>query len=198
MKKTIIVLISVLLLSACGTTVKRVESGTQPDLSGYWNAIDVRIVCESLINDCLTSPRVDQAIRAAGNRKPTVIVGRFRNESSEHIDTEIISSTMERVIFDSGRLDFVAPAGLRQELRAERQDQQNNASEETTARLGREIGANYMLTGHVRTIVDREGNRTVRTYYVTAELTNIETNARVWIGQNDDITKIVRRPNNRL
>jgi hypothetical protein len=105
---------------------------------------------------------------------------------------------METVIFNSGRLDFVAPAGLRQELRAERLDQQRNASEETAARLGREIGADFMLTGSVRTIVDREGNRTVRTYFVTAELTNIETNARVWVGQNNEITKIIRRPRNRL
>jgi hypothetical protein len=140
---------------------------------------------------------VDRAIRAMG-RKPVVIVGRFRNESSEHINTEIISSIMETTIFNSGRLDFVAPAGLREEIRAERQDQQSHASEETAARLGREIGADFMMTGSVRTIVDREGNRTVRTYFVTAELTDIETNARIWVGQNNEITKIVTRPNNRL
>jgi uncharacterized protein (TIGR02722 family) len=199
MKKIFLVLCAfILLLSACNTTVKRVESGNQAELSGYWNAIDVNIACESLINACLSDPRVDQAIRAMGNRKPTVIVGRFRNESDEQIDTAIISSIMEMAIFRSGRLDFVAPDALRQELRSERQDQQSNSSEETAAALGREIGANFMLTGSVRTIVDREGNRTVRTYFVTAELTSIETNARIWIGQNNEITKEIRRPRNRL
>ena len=196
----VITVISLLLLSTCGgtPTVQRVESGTEPDLSGYWNAHDVRIVCDSLLKDCFSSPRVDQILREAGSRRPTVIVGRFRNESSEHIDTEILSTMMETTIFNSGRMDFVAPANLREELRAERLDQQGNASVETAARLGREIGANYMMTGNVRTIIDREGNRTVRTYFVTAELTNIETNARVWIGQNNEITKIVTRPRNSL
>ena len=199
MKKLLIITVFVILFSACGSSpVSRVQSGTQPDLSGYWNAIDVKIVCEALIAECLSNSRVDQAIRQSGSRKPVVIVGRFNNFSDEHIDTEIISATMETVIFNSGRLDFVAPAGLRQELRAERYDHLLNASEETASRLGREIGADYMLTGSVRTIVDREGNRTVRTYFVTAELTNIETNARMWLGQNSEITKIITRPRNSL
>ena len=196
--KVLLSLISVLLLSACTTTVNRVESGTERDLSGYWNARDVRIVCEALIESALASPRVAQAIRAAGNRTPTVIVGRFRNESNEHIDTTIISNTMETVIFNSGRLDFVAGGALRDEIRAERQDQQGWSSEETAAALGREIGADFLMTGSVRTIIDRSGNRTVRTYYVTAELTNIATNARLWFDQNTDVTKEIVRANNRL
>jgi len=198
MKKICILLVGLVLLSACATKVKRVEAGTEADLSGYWNSRDVRIVCETLINDCLSSPRVEQAIRAAGSRTPTVIVGRFRNESSEQIDTSIISSIMENVIFNSGKLDFVAGGETRNDLRSERQDQQSHASEETTAALGKEIGADFMLTGSVRTIVDREGNRSVRSYFVTAELTSIETNARMWIGQNNEITKSVVRPRNRL
>jgi len=198
MKKLFILLGTIILLTTCSTTtVKRVEAGTERDLSGYWNARDVRIVCESLINDCLSSARVNQEINARGARMPIVLVGRFRNESSEHIDTDIISSIMETVIFNSGKMDFVAGGSTRDEVRAERQDQQSNSSEQTAAALGREIGADFLLTGTVRTIIDREGNRSVRTYFVTAELTNIETNSRIWIGQNSEITKEVTRPNNR-
>jgi len=201
MKKLLFVsllLMVLFLLSSCGTTVKRIESGTQGDLSGYWNAVDVRIVCNALINDCLSNPLVNQAIGAMGGRKPTVIVGRFRNESSEHIDTSIISTIMETVIFNSGRLDFVSGGNTRDEVRAERQEQQSHASEQTAAALGREIGADFIMTGSVRTIIDREDNKTVRTYFVTAELTNIETNARIWLNTNNDITKVVIRPKNRL
>jgi len=55
-----------------------------------------------------------------------------------------------------------------------------------------------MLTGSLRTIVDREGNRSIRTYFVTAELTNLETNARLWMGQDNSITKVVTRAKNKL
>jgi predicted secreted protein len=55
-----------------------------------------------------------------------------------------------------------------------------------------------MLFGAVRTIVDKAGNQTARTYFVRAELTNVETNARLWMGQNTEIKKIVVQPKNKL
>jgi len=201
MKKSLFILTAALLVIAgctSGPSVKRVDSRTRTDLSGYWNDTDVRIVCEALIRDCLSSPRVDQAIRAKGGKTPVVIVGRFRNESNEHIDTSIITSIMEVTIFNSGRLDFVAGGSVRDELRAERQDQQGNSSEATAAALAKETGADFMLTGSVKTIVDRADNQTVRTYFVNAELTSIETNQRMWMGQNSDIKKVIVRPRNKL
>jgi len=188
-----VALIFVLAFSACASSsVKRVDSDKQIDLSGYWNDTDVKIVCEALIKDCLNSPRVDQAIKAK-KKTPVVLVGRFRNESDEHIDTAIISNTMEVTIFNSGKLDFVAGGNTRDELRAERQDQQSNASAATAAALAKETGADFLLTGSVRTIIDKADNKTVRTYFVNAEMTNIETNARMWMGQNSEIKKVITR-----
>ena len=204
MKKIMTILIgilAVLMVVSCapsGTTVTRVDANTQTDLSGFWNDTDVRIVCEALINDFLNSPRVNQTIDAMGGKTPIVLVGRFRNESSEHINTAIISSTMETVIFNTGKLDFVAGGAVRDELRSERQDQQSHASEATAAALANEAGADFMLFGTVRSIVERAGNQTVRTYFVNAEITNVETNQRIWMGANNEIKKVIVQPRNRL
>jgi uncharacterized protein (TIGR02722 family) len=188
-----------LLLAACGSNprVSRVDSDTQTDLSGYWNDTDVRIVCDSLITSALNSPRVVQATAQLG-RLPVILVGSFKNDSDEHIDTTIISSTMEITIFNSGKADFVAGGAARNELRAERQEQQGNASEDTASALGNETGADFLLTGSVKTIVDRAGNTATRTYFVSAELTNIETNTRLWMEQNNEIKKVIKTPNARL
>jgi hypothetical protein len=183
--------------AACGTSVKRVDSETVTDLSGYWNDTDVRIVCDSLIKACLDSPRViEDAVRMG--RRPVFLVGPFRNESDEHIDTNIIAETMEAAIFNSGRADFVAGGPTREALRRERLDQQNNASEETARKLANETGADCLLTGSVRTIVDQSGKTRTRTYYVTAELTNIESNVRLWMDQNREIKKIIKTSGARL
>ena len=187
-----------LFISCASSGVKRVDADTQIDLSGYWNDTDVRIVCESLINECLASPRVDQAIRAMGGKLPVVLVGSFRNDSNEHIDTSIITSRMETAIFNSGKMDFVAGGSNRAELRAERQDQQGNASEATASALANETGANFMLFGSVKTIIDKAGNQTVRTYFVNAEMTNVETNQRMWMGENNEIKKVVTQAKNKL
>jgi uncharacterized protein (TIGR02722 family) len=198
MKKIVGLFGVLVLLASCSSSsapkVSRVDASTQTDLSGFWNDTDVRIVCESLINDCLNSPRVAQAIAARGGRLPVVIVGSFRNESTEHIDTALIASTMEVTIFNSGKLDFVAGGRTRLELREERQDQQINASESTASALANETGADFLLTGTVTSIVDRAANQTVRTYFVFAEMTHIETNARMWMAQNSEIKKVIVQP----
>ncbi|MDR2029810.1 MAG: penicillin-binding protein activator LpoB [Treponema sp.] len=185
--------------AACSSNPKvtRVDADTQTDLSGYWNDTDVRIVCDSLIRAALDSPRVAQ-ISAQKGRLPVILVGSFKNDSDEHIDTSIISSTMEVAIFNSGKADFVAGGSTRAELRTERQEQQGNASEATAAALGNETGADFLLTGSVKTIVDQAGKTATRTYFVNAELTNIETNARLWMDQNSEIKKIISRPRAKL
>jgi uncharacterized protein (TIGR02722 family) len=200
MKKHALVCITLLTVSALfmmgctssgGSGVTRVSSDTQIDLSGYWNDTDVRIVCDSLIKACLDSPRVTQVIAQKG-RLPVVLVGSFKNDSDEHIDTSIISRTMEVAIFNSGKADFVAGGDTRNELRSERQEQQGNASEATVAALGNETGADFLLTGSVKTIVDKAGNTATRTYFVNAEMTNIETNTRLWMDQNSEIKKVIK------
>ena len=201
---TIICLLAVLFAGACSSTprVSRISANSQIDLSGYWNDVDVRLVTQSLINDCLNSPQVAEFIRQYSaqhnGRLPACVVGTFRNDSSEHIDTAIITINMETAIVNSGRLAFVAGGDTRDEVRSERQDQQYNASDATAAALGYETGAILLLTGSVRSMVDRAGNRTIRSYFVDAQLTNIETNTRLWMGTNNEIKKEIRQPNVRF
>jgi uncharacterized protein (TIGR02722 family) len=189
------VLSAVLFATACASTpqVSRVSADTQTDLSGYWNDTDVRIVCESLINDCLGSARVAQFQTAKG-RLPVIIVGAFKNDSDEHIDTSIITTKMETVILNSGKADFVASKSERAQLRDERQQQQSWASEDTAKAIANEAGADYMLIGSVKTIVDKAGNTATRTYYVNAQLVDVETGKKVWIGDNSAIKKIIKNP----
>jgi uncharacterized protein (TIGR02722 family) len=191
-------------LSACSSLpkVSRVDADTQLDVSGRWNDTDVRTVCEALISDALASPRISSYIQDFSNKHkgvlPTVIVGRFRNTSSEHIDTTIISGIMRTAIINSGQLEFVEGGETRQDIREERQDQQGNASEETASALGNETGANFMLTGEVKSMVDQAGNTTVRSYFVTATMTVIETNRILWEGSNNEIKKVIKQTRTKL
>ena len=208
MKRASLVIFSIFLilfiLGSCSSnpTVTRVDAGTTIDLSGRWNDTDARIVSQSLIRDCLDAPRVNafvnQFMMANNGRLPAVLVGTFRNETSEHIDTGLIARNLEMAITNSGRMTFVAGGDILNELRAERVGQLEFASEETMLRMANETGAVLLLTGTVRSIVDRAGRDTVRSYFVNAELTNIETRERIWMGSNDEIKKTIRQSNNRL
>lgn len=195
--------ITFVVLSACSSSprVNRVDADTQVDLSGEWDDTDVRRACESLVADCLKNPRVapfiDQYAVEHKGALPTIIVGRFSNKSGEHINTGLISKNMEIALINSGRLEFVAGGETRQELRAERQDQLANASDDTAPSLGNETAAIFMLTGTVDSIVRKVDNVTSRYYSVSAELTNIETTARWWAGQHE-IKKLIQQPKARF
>ncbi len=199
MKKNVfpalILIILAVLISGCASTpqVNRVSSDTQTDLSGYWNDTDVRLVSESIINDCLSSPRVAQFEKSKG-RLPVVIVGAFRNDSDEHIDTSIITKKMESAIINSGKADFVASKSERADIRDERQEQQSWASEDTAKAIANETGADFMLIGSVKTMVDKAGKIATRNYYVYAELIDVETNKKLWLGSNEEIKKVIKTP----
>lgn len=186
---------AVLILAACssGPQVSRVDAETQTDLSGYWNDTDLRTVSDSLIAECLSSPRV-AAFEKNNGRLPVVIVGTFRNDSDEHIDTSIIAKKMEAAILNSGLADFVASRNERSEIREERQEQQSFASEDSAKALANEAGADFILTGSVKTIVDKAGKTATRTYFVYGELTDVDTNKKIWMGENNQIKKIIKTP----
>lgn len=165
--------------------VKRLDDSKVVDLNGYWNENDVKIVCETLIEDCISSPRIAKFEKTNG-RAPVVILGTIKNESAERIDTTIISKKMQTAILRTGVLEFVADASERVELRDEVKSQADHASEDTAKAIDEEEGADFMLQGSVKTIVQKEGKKSIRTYYVTVSLTDLQTHRIIWEGDNSD------------
>lgn len=192
MKRYLLMLLPILLLMiGCQTSrqVQRIDEREQVDLSGRWNDTDSRLVAEEMIRDALSRPWLPEFTTAKGQR-PTVIVGLVRNRTHELISTETFIKDIEREFVNSGRVRLVQAGEAREELRDERADQQEFASPETIKRWGRELGADFILQGVVNSIVDKEGNRTVVFYQVDLELTDMETNEKVWIG-NKKIKKFI-------
>lgn len=197
MKKLILACLALVIALGCRPSQKvtRVDPGTQTDLSGKWNDTDARLVAEEMIADATSKPWLDQFNRAKG-KPPVVIVGRVRNETMEHIDTEVFTKEMERVFVNTGKVTMVADSKEREQIRDERADQQQYASYETTKKMAMELGADFMMIGNINSIVDESvsGKQAAIFYTVNLELINVETNQKVWIG-NKKIKKIIDRKN---
>lgn len=182
---TILALGCTLCMVACssggGKTVSRIDENSTTDLSGKWNDTDSRLVADEMITSCLTSARIEKIIGEMG-RTPTVVIGKVRNKSHEHISVETFVKDMERALLNSGTADFVANSSERAELRNEVMDQRGNATEETAKELGMETGADWMLTGTINTIVDQEGGKSVIFYQVDLELTDLQSHKKLWMG----------------
>ena len=175
---------SVALLSACssgGKKVTRLEADTVTDLSGSWNDTDSRLVAEEMINDCLGRPWYEQFTAQKGS-VPTIVIGKVRNKSHEHIRVETFIKDIECALINSGKAEFVANSNEREDLRNELADQQGNVTDETLKDAGMEIGADLMLTGAINSVVDQEGGEQVVFYQIDMELTDIQSHRKVWLG----------------
>lgn len=185
------VFVAALVISGCsGTKVTRVAANSTIDLSGKWNDADSRMVSEEMLKDCLDKPWYQQW--AAKSKIPTVVVGEMRNMSHEHINMETFIKDLERVLVNSGKVEFVANAQERQALRDEVASQKDNATSETKKQSGQEIGADLMLTGSINSIVDQEGDEAVMFYQIDLELIEIQSHRKIWIGDKK-IKKFVER-----
>ncbi len=179
-----------LLISGCGTKVKRVDVNESIDLSGAWNDTDSRMVSDEMITDMLDRPWIRNYSRKH-NSLPAVIVGEVRNLSHEHINVRTFIADIERAMINSGQVNFVASSTERKEIRDERKDQDINASDSTRNAMGQEMGADFMLKGSINTIIDMEDSTQLRYYQVDLTLISLADNRKVWLGQKK-IKKLIK------
>lgn len=177
------VLVAVLSLTACDTQrkVTRINPSEQTDLSGRWNDTDSRLVAEEMVKSALGQKwlvRFDERY----HKEPVVIVGLIKNETSEHINPETFIKDIEREFINSDQVRVVQAGEFREQLREERADQQKYASMETQKKWGKELGADFMMTGVMTSITDQYKKEKTVSYQINLELTDLETNEKVWIG----------------
>ena len=186
----IIALFAMLIMGGCSRTVKRVDPNTQTDLSGRWNDTDSRLTAEALIEQMFGN-NWSVAFEQRHKKKPVIVVGLVNNKSHEHIPTETFIKDLEKAIINNGSIRLVQAGEKREELRRERAGQQEFASPETAKKWGRELGADFMLQGSINSIVDDYKKDKAVYYQIDLELSNIETNEIVWIGDKK-IKKMIR------
>ncbi len=194
MKKILVLtlsLIAIFTIESCGSKkVVRVDESEQIDLSGRWNDTDAQLVAKQMSAAIIEAPWMSN-YTLEEKRKPVVIVGLVRNKTHEHIDTEIFTKEMEKALIVSQKARVVQGKEMRGELREERAAQEGNASLATMKKFGLETGADFMLQGVISSVTDSDRKEKVVFYQIDMELSNIETNEKVWIGDKK-IKKVVQ------
>ncbi len=182
---------AILLIVSCARKVTRIDPSEQIDLSGRWNNTDSRFVAEDMTKTVLGANWLTDHMAAKNGQRPVVIVGFVTNKSHEHIDAETFVKDIENAFVTTQKVRLVQGGKKREELRAEKADQQTNSTTSSMKKFGMEQGADFILQGSINSIVDSHKRKKVVYYQVNLELTNIETNEIVWIGEKK-IAKYVK------
>ena len=183
--------VSGVVITSCSRQVTRVNTDQAIDVSGNWNNTDSRLVAEEMTQTVLGGKWLSTHLEEKQGKRPVVVVGVVKNKSHEHIDAETFVKDVEQAFIKSERVRLVQGGKKREELRAEKADQQDNASVSTMKKFGLENGADYVLQGSINSIVDSHKRKKVVYYQVNLELTDIQTNEVVWIGDKK-IAKYVK------
>jgi penicillin-binding protein activator len=199
MKRALIlgILTSALVLAAgCpppgpSTNVQRINPNAQVDMSGNWNDTDANQVARAMIQDCLSRPWA-MNFKAEKGKVPVVRLWPIKNRSSEHINAKFFTKQVEMELINSGLVKVVADLEEAQDNRDERADQAHHASDRTVKAQQQETGSDFVLNGWLITQNDAVDGQEVRAYVTTMELSNSESNEKVWMKVHQ-IKKVISR-----
>jgi uncharacterized protein (TIGR02722 family) len=165
---------AVLLTSCSSETIVR-DPNTPEVFNEKWGYTQLKETSEKMTHSMLVSPPIQTR-----SDRPVLVFYGFANRTNEHIDTEQLYDAISTVLTQSGKVRFV-DIGQRGNIAEEVGYQQSgNVSADTAHRLGEQLGAEYLLTGDVSSIVKNEENHRLVYYQVRMKLTDIKTSIIEW------------------
>ena len=178
------VLLSVLALTSIACTPKFEGEYDDPKkveiVDDRWNETDARKTAKVLIESVLSKNWLPIFEKGHNNQKPVVIVDDVENRTDEHIDTKALTEFIQDELINSGKVRFVNKE-KRQKILDEIKYQNSGAvAEESKKKAGRQIGADYMLSGAMSAQVHSMDELKTVTYQTNLILTNLETAEIEW------------------
>ncbi|MEW6443311.1 MAG: penicillin-binding protein activator LpoB [bacterium] len=177
-----------LLAAGCARRVEYGDPAAQETLTADFGSTDLQMIAQKMVESLLASPVVQEG------SPPVVQVSRFRNKTDEHIDAVAITDKIRTALFQSGRVRFVA-GEVREEVIRELEYQRGSGyvDETTRRRIGKMVGAEYLLMGEITSIRKKAGRQTDLYFLVTLNLVDLQTALIPWAEQKE-IRKVATRP----
>jgi uncharacterized protein (TIGR02722 family) len=162
------------------TQVRYGNPGEVETLTVGFGSTDLQTIAEKMVQSLLISPVLH------GDR-PVVYVSQVKNKTAEHIDTKSITDKIGTALLRSGKVRFTAAAEINRDLldQLEYQVETGLVDPRTQKKLGRQIGADYMMYGEITSIMKTAGRKKDVYYKFTLKLADIETGIIEWADEKE-------------
>ncbi len=146
-------------------------------LSDKFVEADLQFIADTLSQSLISSDLM------SGGKKPAIIVSIFTNGTDEHIDILSLTNKLRTDLMKSKKFSFLNER-LRKAI-AEEYEYQNSGyvNPETAKQKGKQIGADWLLSGHISSIRQPVGKDEIVYYKTTLEITDLETSEIIWTGE---------------
>lgn len=167
---------------AC-TSVQYGDATATETVNTDFGSTDLQSISAKMVDDLLAFPPV---VRMTQQRRPVMFVDKIKNKTTEHIDTESITDTIQSKVLNSGAFRFVDMTAVAQ-VQEQLNYQQNSGmvDQDRSVAVGRQIGAEFMLYGNMSSIVKKDGSTKDVYYKFTLKMVNLETGILEWSNEKE-------------
>lgn len=185
MKGLKIILATVLVVAVAGCSQK-IQYGDATDVETTtlgFGSTDLQSIAAKMVDDLLSFPPV---VQETANRRPIVFIDKVKNKTTEHIDTESITDTIQTKLIQSGKFRFVdmtAVAAVQEQMKFQLDSGMVDPGKAIA--FGKQVGAEYMLYGNLSSIIKKgDGEKDVY-YKFTLKLMDLESGLLEWAGEKE-------------
>lgn len=175
--------ISTLLLSGCSTSTRYGDATAEETVNTDFGSTDLQRIAVKMVDDLLAFPPM---VQVTSIKRPILFVDTIKNKTTEHIDMESITDTIQSKLLNSGKYRFVDMTQV-DKVRAQLDFQNNSGmvNKNTAAQIGKQFGAEYMLYGNMASITKQDGDTRDVYYKFTLKLLHLETGLIEWTSEKE-------------
>ena len=184
-KNNIIIAISIVgavLLSGCSTKTQYDDINGQDTTNVGFNLTDLRATTEKMVDELLDAKAIK---RITAVDRPTLFFSNIRNETHEHLNTSMLANTVQTKLIKSDIFQFTDMSQIKNiKEQAGYQNDSGMVDQDTAIKLGKQVGAKYMLYGAFQDI-DQTGKKGFsnvhsKAYVITLKMIDLETGIIIW------------------
>lgn len=164
------------------TVVRYGDSQAVETVTADFGSTDLQSVAETMARSLLQSKVIQNAKSA-----PTVTLAEVKNQTTEPINTRMITQKIRTQLLKSGQVRFAVSSNEMQSQVDElkRQNQSGMYHNDGTSKTGRMEGAKFRITGTINTIVKQNAEMKDVFYNFTLNLVNNETGLIEWAEEHE-------------
>ena len=176
-------MLSLSLLSGCASTVKYGDAAEVETTTIEFGSTDLQLIAEKMVDSLLSFPPV---VQVTNERRPVMFVDFIKNKTTEHIDTESITDTISTRLLRSGKFRFIDMTKVNDvKDQLEYQTSGGMVNRDKAVKVGRQIGAEYMLYGNLSSIVKKASDNRDVYYKLTLKLMHLESGILEWSDEKE-------------
>jgi uncharacterized protein (TIGR02722 family) len=182
MNKVFAVLLCLLLLPACsGKTTREIDLSTDVAEDADFSSADLARITDGMMNSLAANGLFQQYEAQNAGEKPVMLLAKdLRNNTDEHINTRLILEKIRTRMINEGLAQFVDDQAFDtalDQLNLQASDLYDNTK---AAKIGRFVGAKYVLRGTISNIRKVEGRENINYMNVTLDIFEVETLLIKW------------------